>query len=54
MTIADRVLNHPWLIAVLENERVQMFLPALQVAWLLITLPFEIVRLNLHEESLIR
>lgn len=48
MTIADRVLNHPWLIAVLEDERVMVLLPAVQVAWLLVTAPFVALHLALH------
>lgn len=48
MTIADRVLNHPWFVAAFEDERVAAVLPALQVAWLLLTMPIVIVQVALH------
>lgn len=48
MTIADYVLNHPWLVAVIENEHVVPWLPVLQVAWLLVTAPLVMVQVALH------
>lgn len=39
MKIADYLLNHPWLVAAIEDERVAPWLPALQVAWLVVTMP---------------